>query len=62
VRQLYVVCEGVLQCYVRFDVENLKVAIIQTEAACGNEPASSAKWKRERRKRPQGTKHDIFAI
>jgi hypothetical protein len=31
-RQLYFVCEGVLQCNVRFDAENLKAAISQTEA------------------------------
>lgn len=31
-KQLYFVCEGVLQCNVRFDAENLNVAISPTAA------------------------------
>jgi trehalose-6-phosphate synthase len=50
---------GIVQ---EFNVYRWARRMLMDAARCGNEPASSAKWERDRRKRPQGTQHDTFAI
>ena len=52
-RQLYFVCEGVPQCNVRFDAENLKVAISPTEAV------QVEKGKRVTHELPREVKDDL---